>query len=233
MEGKKILLVEDDNNLAFAIKDNLEEHGFTVVRAGDGLSGYEAYCKSKIDICVLDIMLPGKDGYALAADIRKADEQVPIVFLTAKSLPADKIKGLKLGADDYITKPFQFEELALRIEAILKRSGNTDGNKVKRDFFKIGNYSFDFPNLELRMGNSSRTLTKKEAGLLRLLCIHQEKLLEREAALRIVWGENDYFLGRSMDVFIARLRKYLKDDPRIQIVNVRGVGFRLTIENAK
>lgn len=233
MEGKKILLVEDDNNLAFAIKDNLEEHGFTVFHASDGQSGYEAYCKSKIDICVLDIMLPGRDGYALAADIRKADEQVPIVFLTAKSLPADKIKGLKLGADDYITKPFQFEELILRIEAILKRSGNTDGNKVKRDFFKIGNYSFDFPNLELRMGNSSRTLTKKEAGLLRLLCIHQEKLLEREAALRIVWGENDYFLGRSMDVFIARLRKYLKDDPRIQIVNVRGVGFRLTIENAK
>jgi len=230
MKNRTILLVEDDKNLAFAIRDNLESHGFSVVHAGDGISGYESYLKTKIDLCILDIMLPGKDGYALALDIRKANEQAPIIFLTAKSLPADKIKGLRLGADDYMTKPFQFEELILRIEAILKRTANADGTETKRDVFSIGKYTFDFPNLALKSNKTTRTLTKKEAGLLRLLCIHENKVLEREAALRILWGENDYFLGRSMDVFITRLRKYLSEDKRIKIVNVHGVGFRMIVE---
>ncbi len=230
MQKKNLLLVEDDLNLAFVIKDNLEKYGFNVCHAKDGMSGYEKFLTEPFDLCILDIMLPKKNGYSVANEIRKSDKQVPIVFLTAKSLPEDKIKGLKTGADDYITKPFNFEELLLRIEAILKRVDNTSEGENKRDVFTIGNYIFDYPNLELKSDDSSKTLTKKEAGLLRLLCIHQNNVLSRETALKIIWGDSDYFLGRSMDVFIVKLRKYLSGDPRIKIVNIHSVGFRMTVD---
>lgn len=225
----KILLVEDDSNLGYVIRDNLTEAGYEVQLAMDGKSGYEEFLKQKFDLCILDIMLPKKDGFSLAEDIRKSDKEIPIIFLTAKSLPEDKIRGLKLGADDYITKPFHIEELILRMEAILKRSRKDSPYKTKKDVFSIGSYTFDYKNLELKHEKDIRNLTKKEAELLRLLCIHEGGLLERETALKIVWGEDDYFLGRSMDVFITKLRKYLSADKRIQISNVRGVGFKMAV----
>lgn len=227
----KILLVEDDPNLGYVIRDNLKEAGYEVQLAKDGKSGYEEFLKQKFDLCILDIMLPKKDGFSLAEDIRKTDKEIPVIFLTAKSLPEDKIRGLKLGADDYITKPFHIEELILRMEAILKRSRKDSPYQTKKDVFTIGSYTFDYKNLELKNGKNIRSLTKKEAELLRLLCIHENELLERETALKIVWGEDDYFLGRSMDVFITKLRKYLSGDKRIQISNVRGVGFKMAVRN--
>lgn len=227
----KILLVEDDPNLGYVIRDNLKEAGYEVQLAKDGKIGYEEFLKQKFDLCILDIMLPKKDGFSLAEDIRKTDKEIPVIFLTAKSLPEDKIRGLKLGADDYITKPFHIEELILRMEAILKRSRKDSPYQTKKDVFTIGSYTFDYKNLELKNGKNIRSLTKKEAELLRLLCIHENELLERETALKIVWGEDDYFLGRSMDVFITKLRKYLSGDKRIQISNVRGVGFKMAVRN--
>lgn len=226
----KILLVEDDQNLGFVTKDNLEERGYSVVWAQDGQEGYEKFHDTQYDICILDVMLPKKDGFELGKDIRKIDEEVPIFYLTAKSLMEDKIEGLKIGADDYISKPFSIEELCLRIDNILKRTKFKPSEEAIKDVFQLGSFSFDYRNLQLIYDNETQNLTKKEAELLRLLCLHQDKVLERETALRIVWGNDDYFLGRSMDVFITKLRKYLKRDDKVKINNVHGVGFKLTVE---
>jgi len=225
-----ILLVEDDENLGFVTKDNLEIIGFNVTWAKDGEAGFEAFCKGNFDLCVLDVMLPKKDGFQLGKEIKAVNESTPIIFLTAKSLDPDKVKGFKIGADDYITKPFNMELLTLRIKALLKRyfSGETNNNDEK-GVFEIGKYSFHFKNQELIIGNENKHLTKKEAEILRLLCLNKNQLLTRELTLKIIWGENDYFKGRSMDVFITKLRKYLKADERIEIINVHGTGFKLQV----
>lgn len=225
-----ILLVEDDENLGFVTKDNLEITGFNVTWAKDGEAGFEAFCKGDFDLCILDVMLPKKDGFQLGKEIKAVNESTPIIFLTAKSLDPDKVQGFKIGADDYITKPFNMELLTLRIKALLKRyfSGETNNN-YEKDVFKIGKYSFHFKNQELIIGSENKHLTKKEAEILRLLCLNKNQLLTRELTLKIIWGENDYFKGRSMDVFITKLRKYLKADERIEIINVHGAGFKLQV----
>ncbi len=229
IEGKSILLVEDDASLGFVIKDNLVDAGAKVKLCKDGQAGFEAFYDSKYDICVLDVMLPKKDGFTLAKDIRKLDAQMPIIFLTAKSMIEDKAEGFGAGADDYLTKPFAFEELLARINAILKRSVRKPIAEInQKEVFEIGKSTFDYKNLSLNADGEITTLTIKEAELLRLLFIHKEKVLERELALKLVWGENDYFNGRSMDVFISRLRKYFKNDASVRVENEHGVGFRLT-----
>lgn len=224
-----ILLVEDDTNLGFVISDNLKKHGYDVKLAIDGIDGLNRFNESRPDLCILDVMLPKKDGYSLAKDIRKISPDVPIIFLTAKSQTQDKLEGFNAGADDYITKPFDFDELLLRIDAILKRTLDKNG-LTKKDIFKIGDYTFDFKNQLLTYKDGTEQhLTKKEADLLRLLVININNVAERDLLLESVWGKNDYFTGRSMDVFISKIRKYLSKDPRVELINVHGVGFKLLV----
>ncbi|NVO03564.1 MAG: response regulator transcription factor [Bacteroidetes bacterium] len=229
----KILLVEDDPNLSLLIQDFLEMSGFNVVLCNDGLQGYKAFLHESFDLCILDIMMPKKDGFSLAMDIRAKDQNIPIIFLTAKSMKEDKITGFKIGCDDYLTKPFITEELLYRIKAILKRckvSSREESENTQMQFI-IGKYIFDFSNLTLKFEDSVQNLTKKEAELLKLLCMNKNQILTRETALKSVWGDDDYFIGRSMDVFITKLRKYLKEDPAVSINNIHGTGFRFTIED--
>ncbi len=220
-----ILYVEDDETLSFVTKDNLEIQGFDITHFTDGLTA-EAEIKNNIsayNLCILDVMLPEVDGYALAKTIRERNSQIPILFLTAKSLKDDRIHGLKLGADDYITKPFSIEELILKIDIFLKRS-QVSNNAVS--VYTIGQYEFNHKNLSLRFGEEvEKILTQKEADLLKLLAEHQNEVLKRSFILENVWGEDDYFLGRSLDVFISRLRKYLGKDDSLKIKNIHGVGF--------
>lgn len=224
-----ILLVEDDHNLGFVIQDALKRKGYTVHLCRDGKEGLHKFNEHNYDLCVLDVMLPHKDGFSLAEDIRTVNAMVPIVFLTAKSQTEDRIAGFKAGGDDYLTKPFSHEELILRIEAILRRTHGKGDDPRDRDRFEIGAFTFDHRNLMLSHPSDERKLTKKEADVLRLLCMHQDQVLARELVLNMVWGDDTYFLGRSLDVFISRLRKYLKADPTVQIVNVHGVGFKLVV----
>ncbi|CAG0952021.1 MAG: response regulator transcription factor [Bacteroidetes bacterium] len=228
----KILLVEDDTNLGFVVQDNLKKAGYEVKLCIEGQMGLQTFLNEAFDLCLLDVMMPKKDGFSLAEDIRKQNAEIPIIFLTAKSMNEDKIKGFKIGADDYITKPFNFDELVLRIEAILKRTRNkTNANaKGDKDLFTIGKYDFDFRNQILTINNNKKLLTKKEADLLKLLCIHKNQVLARDIILNSIWGNDDYFSGRSMDVFITKLRKYLSEDSRIKIINIHGVGFKLLLE---
>jgi DNA-binding response OmpR family regulator len=226
MNKGKILMVEDDTNLAFVVKDNLEINGFTVTLASDGETALAEFSKAKYDLCILDVMLPKKDGFTLSEDIRKKDQQVPLLFLTAKAMKEDRIKGFKSGADDYITKPFSIEELLLRIEVFLKRSRTQDLN---HRLFEIASYTFNYHNLSLTRAGKSVSLTQKEADVLRLFCLHKDSLLKREEILNTVWGNDDYFTGRSLDVFITKIRKYLKEDKSIIIQNVHGVGFKMQI----
>lgn len=223
---KKILLVEDDPSLGFVIKDNLGIKGFDVTLCRDGEEGEKAFVNSNYHICILDVMLPKKDGFTLARNIREKNKEVPILFVTAKSMTEDKLAGFQTGADDYITKPFSLEELYYRIEVFLRRSNGIAANG-KDDPFRVGQYEFDPLRLILRTTNSEKTLTQKEAEVLKLLYINRDRVLKREEILNQVWGNDDYFMGRSMDVFISKLRKYLKEDPAVQIVNYHGVGFRL------
>lgn len=229
MPKAKILLVEDDLNLGYVIKDNLTVNNFVVTHCDDGEKGFEAFDKEAFDICILDIMLPKRDGFSLAKAIREKDKLIPILFLSAKSLKEDKINGFKLGGDDYITKPFSIEELILRIQVFLKRSKNPL-LATEEKHFEIGKYNFDYSNLLLECPESEKTLTQKEADILRLFCIRKDKILKREDILNSVWGDDDYFLGRSLDVFISKLRKYLSHDSRVEIVNFHGVGFKLEIK---
>tara|TARA_B100000482_G_C12519929_1_gene264065 strand:+ start:23 stop:721 length:699 start_codon:yes stop_codon:yes gene_type:complete len=225
-----ILLVEDDENLGFVTQDNLKLEGYRVTWAKDGIEGFEAFCKETFDLCILDVMLPKKDGFQLGEEIKTVRENIPMIFLTAKSLDPDKVQGFKIGADDYITKPFNMELLCLRIQALLKRHFSVQANIAdKKDIFKIGDYSFDYKNQELIIENSNKHLTKKESEILRLLCLNKNQLLTRDLALKVIWGENDYFKGRSMDVFITKLRKHLSSDNRIEIINVHGTGFKLKV----
>lgn len=224
---KRILYVEDDPNLAFATKDNLEEFDYEVVHAPDGVKALEHFGKDHFDICVLDIMLPKMDGFTLAEKIRNSDSQVPILFLTARALQEDKIKGLKLGADDYITKPFSIEELKLRIDVFLRRSKSEQPLPTKADSSKVGKYTFDFQKLTLGINGSSQNLTFREAEVLKYLSERPDQVIRRDELLKAIWGDDDYFMGRSLDVFISRLRKYLSADPDIKIDNIHGVGFRM------
>ena len=225
-----ILLVEDDANLGFVLQDTLKRKGYTVHLCRDGKEGLKYFNANPYDLCVLDVMLPQKDGFSLAEDIRLTNQQVPIVFLTAKSQTDDRIAGFKAGGDDYLTKPFTHEELLLRIEAILRRTQGRTEDPRARDVFEIASYTFDHRNLELKHPDETRKLTKKEADVLRLLCMHRDQVLPRDLVLNMVWGDDTYFLGRSLDVFISRLRKYLRHDPRVHINNVHGVGFRFQVD---
>lgn len=225
----KILFVEDDINFSILLKNFLEGEGFLVRLCGDGESGYREFKKNynEYDLCILDCMLPLKDGFKLASEIKSMNKKTPIIFLTARSMKEDKIKGFSIGIDDYITKPFDEEELLLRIKAILRRTVAEDVTLQKKSLFKIGKYTFDHSNQTIIIKNYSKRITKKESEILWLLCLHKNRLLKKGDILIKVWGENDYFLGRSLDVFITKIRKYLKDDPDISIENVHNVGFIL------
>lgn len=221
-----VLLVEDDMNLGFVIQDNLKMKGYTVHLCSDGKMGLKQFNEGSYDLCIFDVMLPHKDGFSLAEDIRKTDKVTPIIFLTAKSMTEDKIKGFKAGGDDYITKPFSTEEFLLRVEAVLKRSQKENVEEINTHY-TIGKFSFEAENFTLKNNDKEQKLTKKEAEVLKLLCQHKGNVLPRELVLNMVWGDDSYFNGRSLDVFITRLRKYLKEDASIKITNVHGVGFKL------
>lgn len=230
----RILLVEDDPNLCMILQDYLELLHYKVVVAHDGEEGNKLFLSESPDLCILDVMMPKMDGFTLASLIRKKDTLIPIIFLTAKSLKEDRLKGFQQGCDDYISKPFSTEELNLRIKAILRRcSRNLLPDYEKTDeVFNIGKFVFDATNLILQSDFGVQTLTLKESNLLKLLCLNKNKILTRDHALKTVWGENDYFIGRSMDVFITRLRKYLKDDPNVAISNIHGIGFKLEVKES-
>jgi len=228
-----ILLVEDDTNLSMVLQDYLEMLNYDITLCRNGKEGLNAFKSGKFNLCILDIMMPVMDGFTLAEEIRKTDDKIPIVFLTAKSLKEDRIRGFRIGCDDYISKPFSTEELSLRIQAILKRcmtnfAGET--GKENGQVYQIGKYQYDSKNMILRIGKEEKVLTRKENALLRLLVDNKNQLLTREVALKSVWGDDDYFIGRSMDVFIAKLRKYLKEDSSISITNVHGTGFKLEMK---
>ncbi|MFA6949957.1 MAG: response regulator transcription factor [Lentimicrobiaceae bacterium] len=226
----KILLVEDDKNLGALVDEYLSLLGYNTILAVDGVEGFRQFRSQHFDLCILDVMLPKKDGFTLARDIRDINQEVPIIFLTARGLNEDRIMGFKAGCDDYITKPFSSEELALRIEAILKRCGILN-NRNNHEKFNIGSFVFDPVNQLLILDDKVQKLTVKEASLLRLLCLNMNNLLSREKAQTEVWGTSDYFIGRSMDVFITKLRKYLSLDPDVTIMNVHGVGFKLEVKS--
>jgi len=219
-----LLYVEDDESLSFVTRDNLELQGYQVTYCEDGKKALEEFPKGNFDLCLLDVMLPEIDGFTIAKEIRQKNAQVPIIFLTAKSLKEDKIHGLRLGADDYITKPFSIEELILKIEIFLKRSQIVI--KESPTIFQIGQFNFDYKNLELSKEDSQKQLTQKEADLLKFFIENKNEVLKRAQILESLWGEDDYFMGRSLDVFISRLRKYLKADANLKIENIHGVGFR-------
>jgi DNA-binding response OmpR family regulator len=231
----RILLVEDDANLGDVLCDYLEMQGYEVSRAMDGLAGLELFKRESFDLLLLDVMLPKKDGFTLASEIRVLNLEVPIIFLTARGQTEDRIEGFKTGCDDYILKPFSTEELELRIGAILRRCRQGDHNghlngAASGGIYPMGKYIFDSSNQELRIDGKRIGLTTKEVELLRVLYSHKNQLITREKTLKAVWGSDNYFIGRSMDVFITKLRKYLKDDPDISIVNVHGSGFRLEVK---
>jgi DNA-binding response OmpR family regulator len=230
MDKLKILLVEDDPNLGNLLKEYLEAKEYIVTLAVNGKEGYEMFSKGKFNICILDVMMPVKDGYSLAKDIRAIDTRVPIVFLTAKSLKEDAIEGFNIGADDYITKPFSMEELLLRIKAILRRTESTSSKTSDQKEFMVGKYKFDYNHqtLVFKTGKAQK-LTTKEADLLKLLCLNTNDILDRNFALKSIWQDDNYFNGRSMDVYIAKLRKYLKEDESVEIINVHGKGFKLLV----
>ena len=226
MEPRRILLVEDDPSLGYVIQDNLSLRGYEVIRCADGLEGEHAFLTNAFHLCILDVMLPKKDGFSLARSIREKNREIPILFLTAKTMVEDKLTGFQTGADDYITKPFSLEELFYRIEVFLRRTKDIQADDA---VFSVGQFQFDHFSFTLRHNDHEKTLTQKEAEVLKLLYRNRDRVLKREEILTHVWGDDDYFMGRSMDVFISKLRKYLKTDPDIQIVNYHGVGFRLEI----
>lgn len=226
----RILLVEDDTNLGFVIADQLKASGYSVVLCTNGQEGQVRFTEDEFHLCIFDVMMPKKDGFTLAREIRALNPDVPIIFLTAKAMMEDKVAGFEAGADDYLTKPFSFEELSIRIKALLRRTLKTD--EVVSKIVQIGDYQFDTENYTLSHPEFKKTLTKKEAMVLKLLCKLKEQVVPRETILTAVWGQDDYFAGRSMDVFITKLRKYLSVDTRISILNVHGIGFKLTVASS-
>lgn len=221
---KKILYAEDDTTLAFLTADNLEQH-YEVAHYDNGKKAFSAFTADDFDLCILDVMLPEMDGFELAAAIRKIDVEVPIIFLSAKTLKEDRIKGLRLGADDYLVKPYSMEELTLKIEVFLQRSHKQPA--VKNSICTIGAFTFDPENYSLQKEGKTITLTERESALLKLFIDNKNTILKREKILRELWGTDDYFMGRSMDVFISRLRKIFRDDTSIRIENIPRIGFKL------
>ncbi len=233
-ENHKILLVEDDRNFGDVLKSYLEMHDYDVTLAVDGIEGFENYRRGNFDLCIFDVMMPRKDGFTLAREIREQDKTMPIIFLTAKNFKEDVVEGFRIGADDYISKPFNSEELLLRIQAILRRTQKEPDPAEEIREFSIGRYHFNYPLRVLTFDDGTRQtkekLSPKEAHLLRLFCLHMNDVLTRNEALTKIWGEDNYFTARSMDVFVTKLRKYLKRDPGIEIENIHGNGFRLIVE---
>lgn len=226
----KIFYVEDDVTLGFLTKDNLEQHGYEVTHSTDGEEAWQTFKNGTFDLCIIDVMLPSMDGFQLAKNIRSLNDSIPIIFLTAKSLKEDKIEGLSIGGDDYQLKPFTIEELILKIKIFLRRRKVMyPSNKQQFNITKTS--TLDFKNLTLISNKIEKTLTQKEADLLKLFIENKNTTLKRNLILERVWGEDDYFLGRSLDVFISRLRKYLKQDELVKIVNIHGVGFKLQVES--
>ena len=223
MKKSKILYAEDDQDLAFLTKESLEDQGYEVYHFDNGESAFQFIKKNEVDICILDVMLPKVDGFELANRIRAFNRQVPIIFLTAKTLLEDKIYGLKIGGDDYIIKPFEMEELLLKTSVFLKRKNVIE---QKKEVIQIKSFTFDPSNLILWNDHEKYSLTQRESDLLELLYQHKGEVLKREVILEAIWGKNDYFLGRSMDVFISRIRKFFKSEPSIGIENLHGIGFR-------
>jgi len=228
----KILFVEDDPNLSEVVKDFLTLSGYDIKLCRDGEEAVLLFRKLKFDICIFDVMLPKMDGFSLAENIRGINREVPIIFLTAKNLKEDRIKGFVVGCDDYITKPFSSEELILRIEAIMKRCINKErlGDDEKPIIFKFAGLTFDYTNMLLKHKSGDRKLTKKECELLKFFNEHRNRIVTREETLMSVWGTDSYFIGRSMDVFVTKLRKYLKIDPKVRIANIHGIGFKFEID---
>ena len=229
-ERMRILLCEDDENLGMLLREYLQAKGFNADLFADGESGYKAFLKGKYDICVLDVMMPKKDGFTLAQEIRQTNAEIPIIFLTAKQLKEDILAGFKIGADDYITKPFSMEELVFRIEAILRR---VRGKRTKEStLYQIGRFAFDTQKQLLTLDNDPEKATKlttKENELLALLCAHSNEILQRDYALKTIWIDDNYFNARSMDVYITKLRKHLKADDQIEIINIHGKGYKLIV----
>ncbi len=224
-----ILLAEDDINLGFVIADQLRAEGYHVSLTTDGVEALKRFNEQPYHLCIFDVMMPKKDGFTLARDIRQINSDVPILFLTAKSMTEDKIEGFNAGGDDYLTKPFSVEELNLRIKSLLKRV-NIRTEIPEEKVFNVSTFIFDTENLTLTFNGNVQSLTKKEAQILKILYKFKNQVLPREVILNTVWGQDDYFVGRSLDVFITKLRKYLKEDERIQILNIHGVGFKLEIK---
>lgn len=229
---KKILLAEDDLDLGAMLKLYLEINNYKVIWAKDGEEAFEIFNKTEVSICVFDVMMPKMDGFTLAEKIIKIEPETAIIFLTALSDKNDRLKGLKIGVDDYVTKPFEIDELLLRIKNTIRRTEQNivdDQSELEERITKIGKYTFDPKNLELKLNKRSNRLTEKEALLIQYLNNHKGKLMKREALLKAVWGKEDFFSGRSMDVFISRLRKYFADDKKIRIRSIRGIGFEFSI----
>jgi len=227
MDKKRILYVEDDETLAFLTADNLEQH-FEVVHKNNGKEAFDLFCKESFDLCVLDIMLPDMDGFEIASEIRKRNQEIPIIFLSAKTMKEDRIKGLKLGADDYLIKPYSIEELILKIEIFLNRSQKSVERMIKT--YQFGSFEFEPENYQLQSKEGGITLTEREAALLQLFLDNPNTVLKREKILTALWGTDDYFMGRSLDVFISRLRKIIKEETNVRIENIPRVGFKLVVE---
>lgn len=223
----KILLAEDDKNLGSVLKAYLEAKGYITTLCMDGKEALETFKRNEFDFCILDIMMPIMDGFTLAKEIRKLDTHIPFLFLTAKSMQEDKVHGFELGADDYLTKPFSMEELLLRIKAIRRRIEENNTAKPEDNSFAFGKYKFDHNRQILEVDGKQQKLTSKEADLLKLLCQNMNNVLDRSVALNKIWYDDSYFNARSMDVYITKLRKYLKEDPTVELINVHGVGFKL------
>lgn len=231
MENEKIhvLLAEDDKNLGSVLTSYLEAKGFPTTLCINGQEAYNQFRKEDYDFCIVDVMMPIKDGFTLAKEIRDLDKKIPILFLTAKSMQEDKLKGFELGADDYITKPFSMEELLMRMRAIIRRTTESKTMQANRTFYDVGKFNFDYNRQLLKTNDEEQKLTSKESELLKMLCDNVNEVLDRSDALKKIWHDDSYFNARSMDVYVTKLRKYLKADPDIELINVHGVGFKLVI----
>lgn len=227
----KILLAEDDPNLGQLLQEYLTNKGYKTDLATDGNAGLKRFLEGSYDLCLFDVMMPKKDGFSLAKEVRLTNKEVPIIFLTAKSMKEDTIQGFKVGADDYITKPFSMEELLLRIQAVLRRyQKTTQAAEPQHSLFQLGKYVFDFDYQSLTQNGTTQKLTSKEAALLKLFCENKNQPINRSLALKLIWGDDSYFNARSMDVYITKLRKHLKEDTSLQIMNLHGEGFKLLVD---
>lgn len=231
MDNLKVLIVEDDPNLGQILSEYLGIKGLDTTLCKDGEEGFDSYNHGAFDLCILDIMMPKKDGFTLAKEIRNKDKNIPIIFLTAKSMKEDTIRGLKIGADDYMTKPFSMEELLLRIQAVMRRVGNGNSYDPNSSVFQVGKFEFNNDKQQLNSDGEITNLTTKESELLKMLVINKNKTLQRSIALKNIWGDDSYFNARSMDVYITKLRKLLKEDDSLRIITVHGEGFKLLTEN--